>query len=480
MTRRLTLRLRTRSFALLTLVMLSVLLSACGGPGGGGSGVVSVAITGAPSSNQVAVGSTVDLDVTVTVTGGASSAVEWTSSNVATATVDASGTVSAFAVGTTTITATSTVDAGKSDSVDLEVVTSVTCTPVELDISYSIATTLVDLVEGCPDYVSNDIAVNVFAPLTVDPGVTIAFLDGVRLSVKPGGSLTAVGSAGAPITFTGSVKEAGSWGGIDLASGLPSVLEHVVVEYGVKNIRFISDQAPSTLTLANSIVRHSQEIGLEMVSNVHDSDLTGFSSNTFTDNPVALRLEVGNLTQLDAASSYAEPGSDSVIEVTGGPAVGTRADGTWLATGVDYVVADSIRVQHAITVEDGVTLLFTDGVLLDVIAGSLTALGTNVGIVFSGTETVAGHWDGIHLRSEEVSTFDNVTVEYGGGQAGNSANIVMLPDAALTLTNSTIAHSADFGLYAIGDVTITPDNESDLLAQNTFQDNATADIEGVD
>lgn len=461
------------------LVALVVLLGGCGGPGGGTKGVLSVTISNAPASGELAVGATLDLDVTVSVSGGASQAVAWASSNTAAATVDTSGVVSAKAVGTTSITATSTVDAGKSDAVQLTVVTDSACAPLELPILIGQATTLQDRGNARLDYVSNAIAVNVQAPVIIEPGETIAFREAVGLSVEPGGSIDAVGTPDEPITFTALVEEPGAWLGIDLGSDLPSVLQHVVVEYGVENIEFAS-AADTSLTLKDTTVRHSLEVGLEVISNVASSDLTGFAANTFRDNPIAVRLQVGNLTQLDGASSYAEPGDATVIVITGGPKVGTRSDGTWRVAGVPYVITGAVSILHHITVEDGASFYFDDGAFLDVETGSLSATGSSEGIVFSGTEAVPGHWEGLFFYSDEANVLDNVTVEYGGGRAGNSANVTMLPGSALTLTNSTIAHSADYGLFVIGDVTLSPGDVPSLLAQNTFLDNASGDIEGFD
>ena len=99
---------------------LALLLAACGG-GGGGARVNSVTITGVPSPARIAVGASVDLDATVSVSGGASQSVTWDSSDESKATVDADGVVTGVAEGNATITATSTADPSKSASVELMV-----------------------------------------------------------------------------------------------------------------------------------------------------------------------------------------------------------------------------------------------------------------------------------------------------------------------------------------------------------------------
>src|SRR5690606_21079366 len=124
-----------------------------------------------------------------------------------------------------------------------------------------------------------------------------------------------------------------------------------------------------------------------------------FTNNTFSDNAIALRIHVGNLTQLDSASSYAEPGSDTVIEVTGGPSASTRSDGIWLAAAnAPYLITGQVDIAHEITIADGAIFMMEQGVLLDVTTGSITATGAGDGTLFTGTELVPGHWDGINFQ----------------------------------------------------------------------------------
>src|SRR4051812_41175041 len=77
-----------------------------------------------PTAAQLQVSQTTQLVAAVSVTGGASTNVTWTSSNVAVATVAASGnaaTVTGVGAGTATITATSASDATKSASATVTV-----------------------------------------------------------------------------------------------------------------------------------------------------------------------------------------------------------------------------------------------------------------------------------------------------------------------------------------------------------------------
>jgi hypothetical protein len=81
--------------------------------------IVSVTIAG--GDRVLSHGTSITLSVHVQATGGASTAVTWTSSDPDVATIDASGTVDALTPGTSRITATSTTDTSKSDSITLTV-----------------------------------------------------------------------------------------------------------------------------------------------------------------------------------------------------------------------------------------------------------------------------------------------------------------------------------------------------------------------
>lgn len=69
--------------------------------------------------------------------------------------------------------------------------------------------------------------------LTLDPGVTIEFREGVGMNVGGDGRLTAEGSADAPITLTGAEKRRGFWAGVYFHDTISEAnqLNHVVVEY---------------------------------------------------------------------------------------------------------------------------------------------------------------------------------------------------------------------------------------------------------
>lgn len=135
--------------------------------------------------------------------------------------------------------------------------------------------------------------------LTIEPGVTIASTAGSYIKVETEGSISAIGSEEAPITFTGTKKEAGHWNSLDFytsEAGDDSVLEHVIVEYGgggTGQYRGLlnaagGNQFDGSLTVKNSEFRHSERHAIYIYGNSPDEvevnpDIC--TANSFSDIP---------------------------------------------------------------------------------------------------------------------------------------------------------------------------------------------------
>ncbi|MBC7448191.1 MAG: right-handed parallel beta-helix repeat-containing protein [Hymenobacteraceae bacterium] len=121
--------------------------------------------------------------------------------------------------------------------------------------------------------------------LTLDPGVTMAFAPSAYLKVRSG-TLTAVGTASAPITLQGQQAGQGTWIGLHVAGSGLNRMEYCTVDGG-GNARAqgsagmggvvvgISSRA-GRLSLANCIVRNSFGFG------IHKAATTVFSATGMT------------------------------------------------------------------------------------------------------------------------------------------------------------------------------------------------------
>ena len=108
---------RIRRKDVLTLLLLTVVLAACGTT----TPLVTSVTIDQGTTGTLLVGATLNLTATVAGTNGAVRTVTWRSSDAAVATVDTTGKVQAIALGAVTVTATSTQDTAKSDSIAITV-----------------------------------------------------------------------------------------------------------------------------------------------------------------------------------------------------------------------------------------------------------------------------------------------------------------------------------------------------------------------
>ena len=96
--------------------------------------------------------------------------------------------------------------------------------------------------------------------LTLEPGLNFEFEASTSLIMKSNGALNAVGTASAPITFSGATATPGFWSGLffDITSNPLNQLTHVVVEHAGSdsNIGAISMRARPRLTLSNVTLRN--------------------------------------------------------------------------------------------------------------------------------------------------------------------------------------------------------------------------------
>jgi len=150
--------------------------------------------------------------------------------------------------------------------------------------------------EGIPYVVTGSVTVyqpnaqGTVVTLTIDPGATVKFKSGCRLHIgyrNSRGALFAQGTDALPITFT-SVKnfpKPGDWPGLYFYNGTAdgmSVIEHCIVEYGIKNMEFY-DAKPA---VRRNIIRYGSHSGLYYSGNGCDG--VDVSCNNFIENKVGV------------------------------------------------------------------------------------------------------------------------------------------------------------------------------------------------
>jgi hypothetical protein len=145
------------------------------------------------------------------------------------------------------------------------------------------------------DYlIDGEIFVNDPGHWTIAAGATLVFRQDGGINVINDAALTAVGTASAPVTFTGAEEIAGYWHGIyfENANALENRLDYAVVAYGGgeafvggdrANIALVSSGYPLHLTCEHSTIRDSAGCGIwAAVEAVLNADVE--TSNAFTNN----------------------------------------------------------------------------------------------------------------------------------------------------------------------------------------------------
>lgn len=340
---------------------------------------------------------------------------------------------------------------------------------------------------------------SVEAKLTINEGVKMEFDQGVIMRVKSEGTLIAKGSEDKKVIFTSSDIGAGKkWGGILIeSSSVQNELSHAEVLHagGQENLMYfqgwrggniaLGDNAK--LSLTNSVIAHSSAHGLVL----HGSAaLPAFEENYFHDNEGYPVLLSANMAGMADAGSVFENNSDNVVaiygsELTDKAAFGDQANPKWLALGGEarYLVTGDLKVNHNLILQEGATLTFADGVVMEVTKdGSFKAAGTaDKKVVLTAYEQDGNHnWGGIVYRSlNSNNVLQNAEVSYAGnadnliytGSGGwKSANIALDSKATLNISSTAVTNSQGHG------IALHDDSEITIGEGVTFGSNGLSDV----
>ncbi|MEJ2291604.1 MAG: hypothetical protein P8Y05_07795 [Deinococcales bacterium] len=312
------------------------------------------------------------------------------------------------------------------------------CTPLASSID-----TATSLPAGCYT-TSGDVSVN--APLTLAPGVTIAFAQDSVMDVNAGGSLHAVGSSatGDGIVFEGATDTAGFWGGINVYAKSPqNDLEYVEVRdagsatIGHGTAVWVASGIPFTMKHAILDLSYTNGLSTDASASVADIHL---QANTYRDigaYPVSVYADAAGA--LDPASVYSNTGK-GVVEVFGGNVATSQ---TWHHLAVPYEVDGQTFVDAALTIDPGTTIQVDPGYVITVgqgSSGTLTADGGSASTQITFTTVPGGSsWGGITMDS--ASNLLNYVVVDGADGSGSGEVWASLP--GVTISNSTFENSPD-------------------------------------
>jgi hypothetical protein len=320
--------------------------------------------------------------------------------------------------------------------------------------------------------------------ITVEAGADFVFTSGSGIDVKNGGTFKAEGTSSDRITFTGEQQSPGYWYGITFrTNSTHNVLDYVDVSYagsehGNVNVGYYYDDQ-GRLKITNSTLSHSGKYGLYVKD---DSRFTGFGNNTFSNNTqTPVYAPAGAIGALDGASNYEDGNGTNRVEVY---AQTVTQDVTWndLSDNADgdgveaaYLFNGSTKVEGALTIEEGATLLFKEEASIWMQnGGTMKAVGTsNERIEFNGKaqDKTQGFWYGLVFRTNSSNNLlENVQVFNGGSE---KANVVVGyyydENARLTINDSSIGYSGKHGVLVNTSATFNGSN-------NNYSNNANDDV----
>ncbi|MFZ5444509.1 MAG: hypothetical protein ACOZQL_31240 [Myxococcota bacterium] len=301
--------------------------------------------------------------------------------------------------------------------------------------------------------------------ITVQPGAKLVFSEGTLLRISAEQVLTALGTADAPILFTGSLPVRGHWKGLFFeGTSSPSTLEYLTVEYGgdtqadssAAGIKLIADSRGVRVGFSHVTVRESEGFGLWMTGS---AVLPAFTANVLTKNGLGpISIDAATIGSIDSTTTYT--GNDKDEVQVRGTRVATTA--TWDALGVPYHLTGDLQVREPgkLTLRPGVKLILPPEAALSVSgdAAALIANGTaQAPILLTGETQTRGAWEGVVF--DNSNNADNllryVTIEYSGNTSSDTkaAGVLATADSSgvqVQFDHVVIRQSQGYGLRASG------------------------------
>jgi hypothetical protein len=321
-----------------------------------------------------------------------------------------------------------------------------------------------------------DVTIQSSARLTIQPGTTLRFAQNKRLQIASGtpGSLSAIGTAAEPITFTGDVAAPGYWDGLlfkDFSDGggASSELSHCLIECGggPDTGALVRCEYTTTPVMADCILRHSSNRGLYLRTS--SLTVTGSTIEDCAGYPVDLPpTTVGPIVRSNTIVPN-QAGTFNAILVQAG-AIDTSVTWPTPAAGLCYLIVEDADISIQGTADPVLTLL--PGTVVKSRGTTMLNVGTYngengglraTGVLFTSayddtvcdatgngpTSPAPGDWQNVTFWERAVdseSVLDDSVFRYGGIPDGNTHGVVAIRGSQPTVARCLL----DRNDYSLG------------------------------
>lgn len=298
---------------------------------------------------------------------------------------------------------------------------------------------------------------NVFSDLTISPGTEILVGSDGGLFVTEEGSLSAVGTATEPISFSGEEQIPGFWTGLIFSTNTAkNELTYIDIRHGggIENLDLKGNvvvQDEGRLKITNATLSDSDGYGLIILDD--ESIVSPFTNNIVTSNKVPISATPWHFGFFDASSDFSGNEEDA-IDGKRHTTLQLEDDATWKKLNVPYSLPKTrlITIGSQITLEAGTEFIgYSDAGIVVRDEGTLTAIGsTDEPIIFRGFENIPGYWIGISFETlSNANRLEHVHVSDGGqvGFLGSVLNTMIEVSGKLVTKNCNISNSEGIGVY---------------------------------
>lgn len=324
--------------------------------------------------------------------------------------------------------------------------------------------TLIDRGLGIDYIVEGTLEISEPAVLTIEPGVTIAFISALSgVKVNSGAGLKMIGTAENPIVLTSPFNNdnKGAWAGIILESSrTENQMDYVQIKnagnaIGIREGAIYFDNN-STLRMNNSSITGALTDGIIIV----EGTLPVFNNNTIS-GCEGSPIWSSNLNSLGKIGSTNSLANNKKPYIYVGWSIDLSENLTFSNPGLPIRFAESLSVTKDLNLQKGVILEFNSGKVLTVIdEGMINALGDAENpVIFTGAVNEEGFWGGISIQNSRNNRLEHCIVTAGGYNTySKRANISIWDNTKLTLSNVKLMNSSGYGLQYEGAFSLTHSN----------------------